>query len=53
MLDKIEISEGSLGEVDNEKAIVMLVDLLYSFHYEIRMLGFADEVSSESSKNII
>jgi hypothetical protein len=44
---------GGESVVDRDTCIVMMVDILYSFQYELRMLGFSEEGSSESSKNII
>lgn len=51
MLDWVQIDGGL--EVDRDTCIVMTVDILYSYQYELRMLGFSEEGSSESSKNII
>ena len=51
MLDSVQIDGGL--EVDRDTCIVMMVDILYSYQYELRMLGFSEEGSSESSKNII
>jgi hypothetical protein len=51
MLEELQI--GGSSEVDRDTCIVMMVDILYSYQYELRMLGFSDEGSSESSKNII
>ena len=51
MLDYVQI--GGESVVDKDSCIVMMVDILYSYQYELRMLGFSEEGSSESSKNII
>ena len=51
MLDSVQIDGGL--KVDRDTCIVMMVDILYSYQYELRMLGFSEEASSESTKNII
>jgi hypothetical protein len=51
MLEHVQI--GGESVVDRDTCIVMMVDILYSFQYELRMLGFSLEGSSESCKNII
>jgi hypothetical protein len=51
MLEELQI--GGSSEVDRDTCMVMMVDILFSYQYELRMLGFSEEGSSESSKNII
>lgn len=51
MLEKVQI--GGESVFDRDTCIVMMVDILYSYQYELRMLGFSEEGSSESNKNII
>ena len=53
MLENVTISDGSIEETERDSNIAILVDILYAYHYEMRMLGFAEEESSESTKNII
>ena len=52
MLEKLNLDSSEV-EVDKDCVTVMLVDILYAFHYELRILGFSEEESSESCKNII
>jgi hypothetical protein len=47
-LDALSLSETDI-KIDTDASQVMLLDILYAYHYELRLLEFKEEFSSESA----
>ncbi len=45
--------DGGEEVVNKDTGMMILLDIMYAYHYEMRMLGFSEEESSESGRNII